>query len=33
MSSDLGFVEFEVGQIETAGEITFKKNVWRVCAV
>jgi len=25
MPSDLGFVEFAVGQIEKAGEITFKK--------
>jgi len=25
MSSDVGFVEFAVGQIENAGEITYKK--------
>ncbi len=25
MSSDIGFVEFAAGQIENAGEITFKK--------
>ena len=30
MASDQKFVDFVLGQIQCSGEITAKKNVWRI---